>query len=422
MKLVNAIKFDRKSGGSPTHCFCDSNPRSLYFLALLLSTLLLCPPLASAAETTAQSALSSALRNTPAVAVVLDVNTGHQLAAIKPAEAANLRSAPGSILKPLFLAAALQHHQLQPQTTVFCRRDLRVTAGNRDWNLACTHPQTNVAFTAQEALAYSCNRYFATLADRIPPAEATEILEHYGLPQTRSPETREKKELLVLGVSGIALSPTQIAIAYRRLALELDDTPSALDPVRDGLRDSVRYGMAHNADVPGMNIAGKTGTASDTAQGVSHGWFAGIGSLHHQEVVVVIYLPQGNGADAARLAQHFFLAAKPSAAPATDSARSLTIELWTSRSVTHLTAAPIGSTGKPLNVDWLHDGLQTAPGKTSKHLELTGNYLLQAPDAPEVTAAGSWSIRWQQDRLQRAANATQRNLRHGRTQRRSCAG
>ena len=97
--------------------------------------------------------------------------------------------------------------------------------------------------------------------------------------------------------------------------MELDDQP-ALDPVRDGLRDSVRYGMAHNADVPGMNIAGKTGTASDTAQGSSHGWFAGIGSLGHQEVVVVIYLPQGNGADAARLAQHFFLAAKPSAVPA----------------------------------------------------------------------------------------------------------
>ncbi|HET6215743.1 MAG TPA: penicillin-binding transpeptidase domain-containing protein, partial [Acidobacteriaceae bacterium] len=376
-------------------------PRPLYFLVFLLSTLLLYPRLTNAAETTPQAALSSALRNTPSVAVVLDVKTGHQLAAVKPAEAANLRSAPGSILKPLFLAAALQHQQLQPQTTVFCRRDLRVTAGNRDWNLACTHPQTNVAFTAQEALAYSCNRYFATLADRIPPAQATEILEHYGLPQTRTPETREKKELLVLGIAGIAVSPTQVAAAYRKLALELDDThtPAALDPVRDGLRDSVRYGMAHNADVPGMDIAGKTGTASDTAQGVSHGWFAGSGSLGHQEVVVVIYLPQGNGADAARLAQHFFLTAKPSAMRAPDSARSLTIELWTSRSVTHFTATPIGSTSKPLNVDWQRDGLQTTPGKISKQLELSGNFRLQAPDVPEVIASGSWAIRWQQDRL-----------------------
>ncbi len=254
-------------------------PRPLYFVLFLLSTLLLYPPLTKAAKTTTQSALSSALRNTPAVAVVLDVKTGHQLAAVKPGEADRLRSAPGSILKPLFLAAALQHHQLQPQTTIFCRRDLRITAGDRDWNLACTHPQTNVAFTAQEALAYSCNRYFATLADRIPPAQATEVLEHYGLSQLRTPETRENKELLVLGLAGIAVSPNQIAAAYRKLALELDNfhTPATLDPVRDGLRESVRYGMAHNAGVPGMDIAGKTGTASDTAQGSSHGWFAGIG-------------------------------------------------------------------------------------------------------------------------------------------------
>ena len=83
----------------------------------------------------------------------------------------------------------------------------------------------------------------------------------------------------MLGVSGIARLPHPNRLAYRRLALELDDHSLCADPVRDGLRDSVRYGMAHNADMPGMDIAGKTGTASDTAQGVSHGWFAGIGSL-----------------------------------------------------------------------------------------------------------------------------------------------
>ena len=92
----------------------------------------------------------------------------------------------------------------------------------------------------------------------------------------------------------------------------------------------MRYGMAHNAAVPGMEIAGKTGTASDTRKVRSHGWFAGIGSFGHEEVVIVIYLPRGNGADAARLAQHFFLAAR---APAPESARSLTVELFSRESV-----------------------------------------------------------------------------------------
>jgi membrane peptidoglycan carboxypeptidase len=285
---------------------------------LLNSTLLLLFSASLAAQTTAQTALSSALRATPAIGVVLDVRSGRLLATVGSAEGAR-RSAPGSILKPLFLTAVLEQREVLPQTTVFCRRSLHIREGNREWNLACTHPQSDVAFTAKEALAYSCNQYFATLADRIPPRQATAILESYGLALT-TPTNQEQKELLVLGVAGVTVSPVQMAAAYRKLALELDDAraPAALDAVREGLKDSVRYGMAHNAAVPGMEIAGKTGTASDLGQSPglfwTHGWFAGTVYLGQKEYVVVIYLPHGNGADAARLAQHFFLAAKASTA------------------------------------------------------------------------------------------------------------
>ena len=137
-----------------------------------------------------------------------------------------------------------------------------------------------------------------------------------------------------------------------------------LDAVREGLRDSVRYGMAHNADVPGMEIAGKTGTASDRPGRAMDGLPA-VAHLGHEEVVIVIYLPRGNGADAARLAQHFFLAAK--APPAPESARSLTVELWATRSVTHLTATPLRRR-KQARYRWngRTDGLRISPGKTRK--------------------------------------------------------
>jgi hypothetical protein len=264
-------------------------------------------PLNSATETSVQAALSSALRATPAVGVVIDVGSG-RLLAVRAADAARKLSAPGSILKPLFLAAALEQREVLPQTTVFCRRSLHITDGTREWNLACTHPQSNVAFAATEALAYSCNRYFAELADRIPPAQAVAILENYGLAPLYPPQSREQKELLVLGVAGITVSTAQMASAYRKLTLQLNHAPAALETVRQGLKDSVSYGMAHNAAVPGVEIAGKTGTANDAGESWSHGWFAGTGYVRHQEVVIVIYLPRGNGADAARLAQRFFLA------------------------------------------------------------------------------------------------------------------
>ena len=74
----------------------------------------------------------------------------------------------------------------------------------------------------------------------------------------------------------------------------------------------------------------------------------------------MVYLPRGNGADAARLAQHFFLS------PSTlESARALTIELWAAQSVTHLTATPLNK-ATPLKVEWLQDGLRTSPGKHHK--------------------------------------------------------
>jgi cell division protein FtsI/penicillin-binding protein 2 len=271
--------------------------------------LLLSLPPSAFAQPIAQAALTSALQDTPAVGLVVDVTTGQTLAIVHAREGESLRSAPGSILKPFFLAGALEQRKILPQTTVFCRRSLHIHDGPRDWNLACTHPQTDVAFSAREALAYSCNQYFAELADRLAPSQSVAILEHYGLPTPPAPESREHKELLVLGVAGVTVSPAQIAAGYRKLALELNHAP-ALDTVREGLKDSVSYGMAHNAAVPGIEIAGKTGTAGDTANGPSHGWFAGISDLGHHEVVIVIYLPHGNGADAARLAQHFFLATK----------------------------------------------------------------------------------------------------------------
>jgi stage II sporulation protein D len=366
--------------------------RIIYNWNLLLSILLLLSPLTLAGQTTAQTALSSALQGTPAVGLVVDLKTGRQVAEVK---ATSDRHAPGSILKPLFLAAALEQHEVLPVTTVFCRRNLHISDGTRDWNLACTHPQSDVAFAAKEALAYSCNRYFAELADRIPPAQAAAILAHYGLAQTPIPQSREQKELLVLGVAGIAVSPAQMAVAYRKLALELDEAQAPA--VREGLRDSVSYGMAHNAAVPGMEIAGKTGTASDGPQGRSHGWFAGTAYLGHEEVVIVTYLPLGNGADAARLAHDFFLAAR---APAPESARSLTVELFSTRTLKTLTATPLGQP-MPTQVEWVPDGLRLSSGTTVKQISLSGSFRMRAGpgDPQEILAAGRWTISWRRDGL-----------------------
>src|ERR1700744_960893 len=138
--------------------------RRLTTKSVLLMAMLLMP-FVTRAETTPQMALSSALRATPAVGLVVDLKTGHPLATVKDVGRA---APPASILKPLFLAAALDQREVLPQTAVFCRRNLRIVDGVHDYNLPCTHPQSEVPFSAEDALAYSCNQYFAALADRIP--------------------------------------------------------------------------------------------------------------------------------------------------------------------------------------------------------------------------------------------------------------
>jgi cell division protein FtsI/penicillin-binding protein 2 len=253
----------------------------------------------SSYSTSEQTALTDALQRTPAIATILHQQTARVLAIHGNPESADT---PGSILKPLLLFAALQQNLIAPATTVFCRRDLRID--NRSY--PCTHPQSNISFTAQEALSYSCNTWFASLALRFTPSHLTESLRAFHLRPAFTPARPEQMQLISLGVAGITTSPSQIANAYRILGNQLDQ-PFA-KPVADGLRDSVSFGMAHNADTPGLVISGKTGTASDPPRKPwSHGWFAGFVTIHRTPLVISLYLPQGNGADAATLARDFFL-------------------------------------------------------------------------------------------------------------------
>jgi membrane peptidoglycan carboxypeptidase len=256
------------------------------------------------------SALHSALSGTPAVAVVLDGNDGRLLAAQRPEEMDTVSSTPGSALKPLFLMAALQQGLIRENDTVLCRRSLHI-AGH---NLSCMHPPDPDVFNGETALAYSCNTYFASLATRFTPTQAVAVLREDGF-GTRSTQRQEGSagsvvtpanvqdlQLLVLGLKGVTVTPPQLARAYWRLSQQLQSEPA----VQRGLQGSVDYGAAHNAATQGVETVGKTGTANDPGQPWSHGWFAGIASSGQASIILVLYVPHGNGGDAALLAHRFF--------------------------------------------------------------------------------------------------------------------
>jgi cell division protein FtsI/penicillin-binding protein 2 len=64
--------------------------------------------------------------------------------------------------------------------------------------------------------------------------------------------------------------------------------------------------MAHAANIEGMEIAGKTGTASSQKSARTHGFFVGYAPAEKPEIVVEVFLEQGNGEDAAAAARTIF--------------------------------------------------------------------------------------------------------------------
>jgi peptidoglycan glycosyltransferase len=243
---------------------------------------------------------------------VLDQASGRLLAASHLQEAARTLAAPGSTLKPLALYGLAASGRWDPSRRIACTRKLRI-AGRE---LNCSHPAAD-PMDARQALTWSCNTYFATMAATLAPGELRTLLAPTGLlSQTglakdeatavfHDPQSPDANRLALLGVDGILVTPLELATAYRWLALQLASQPpgsAAAQVVRAGLADSASFGMAGAAALGGVPVAGKTGTASPATGGQTHGWFAGLAPSDAPRAIIVVYLPAGRGADAARVA------------------------------------------------------------------------------------------------------------------------
>jgi len=244
-------------------------------------------------------------------ALVLEIGSGRLLASAHLAEASRTLATPGSSLKPLILYLAIASGRWDPEERISCSRQMRI--GNHQLN--CSHPVVE-PMNAQQALAWSCNSYFAGLAGSLSPRQLRQALSERGLlaatgltPQEetagfREPRTREQTQLAALGVEGIRVTLPELAEAYRSLAIELaaHRETAAARTVAAGLTDSSSFGMAGAASLGGVSVAGKTGTASAESGGPTHGWFVGLAPAESPQVVVAVYLPTGHGSDAAQVA------------------------------------------------------------------------------------------------------------------------
>lgn len=255
-----------------------------------------------------------ALIGSPYAAAVLVEVSNRRLIAIGGSTLArrSLRP-PGSTLKPFVLAALIESNRLKPTEQFLCPGKLRIRSRSFD----CVHPPLGSPLTVDTALAYSCNCFVAHVAERFQPGELARELGRLGLAsntglfggdeaagQIRPAMNPDSQRIQALGEDGVKITVAELALAYRGLALKIDQP--GMRAIKEGLEGAVEFGTAQNAAVPGIRTAGKTGSAV-TASGEPVAWFAGFLPSAAPQAALAVMLPgKSGGADAAPIARRIF--------------------------------------------------------------------------------------------------------------------
>jgi SpoIID/LytB domain protein len=206
---------------------------------------------------------------------------------------------PGSIMKVVTLVAAIEAQVIEPQTARMCRRT--VVVGGRSYT--CSHPDLKRPLTAAEALAYSCNDYFVSLAPRLTRAAFNEVRTRLGLP----PVTAETDlAASFVGLDGPRITPRALLDVIARLAGADVARPVAVSPdarrvLVAGLRGAAEYGTASSLKERRVSALAKTGTAPMPG-GSFLGLVVALEPADKPTRGAVIVAPGAAGADAAVIA------------------------------------------------------------------------------------------------------------------------
>ncbi len=264
---------------------------------------------------------------------------------------------PGSTFKPIVALAGLAAGVFDPRDRVVCRGVYRV--GNRPFR--CWYAPGHGPLDLRGALCHSCNVFFygeglktgpeaiEAMARAFGLGERTGIAlphESAGIVRRRRPGERIEwydgdTANLSIGQGRIAATPLQMAMAAAALAnggilyeprlvlrvtgpdgrviesrapvvrRRIDVDPSDFQAVREGMLAVVQdpMGTGREARVPGVRIAGKTGTAQRASDSqVKDTWFIGFAPFERPRyaVAVVVEKGQSGGKTAAPIGGRIF--------------------------------------------------------------------------------------------------------------------
>ncbi len=309
-----------------------------------------------------QEAATAALGQREGTIIIIDAHTGRVRALVNPSRAFTQPMMPGSTMKPFTALAALRAGLIDQDSRTACPG--RFTG--LDFSLPCVHGDHLPPFSPSQAIAYSCNYYFATLGQRLGRDKLVETVRTFGFGQPtglnqdvagtlRPCETGNGARIQseashasrqtdcdareAIGESDhIQVTPVQLLMAYTALVngghlfqprlsnegqsapverVTIDISPRHRAIITEGLAGAVRYGTARSAHLDSLPlyIMGKTGTSPPAKGFRPIGWFVGFAGAPQPkgepgpgdiDLAVLVLVGRSHGAEAAALSKPIF--------------------------------------------------------------------------------------------------------------------
>ena len=206
---------------------------------------------------------------------------------------------PGSIVKAVALVAGLERGVIRPNMTHICRR-----AAKADGQVfVCSHPDLKRPLSPAEALAYSCNDFFVSLAPRLSRDALNATRVAAGLPPLSAVTPMAAA---IVGLDGPRTTPRALVDVMARLTGAGRDQPVPMRAetravLLEGLRGAADYGSASALKAGGISALAKTGTIV-MPNGDALGLVVALTPASKPARAIVVAAPGAAGLDAAAIA------------------------------------------------------------------------------------------------------------------------
>lgn len=248
---------------------------------------------------------------------------------------------PGSIFKVVTAIAALEEGVTDRKRKIYCSGTFELA----DRVITCWKEIGHGSLSIIDGIAHSCNVYFYTLGKDLGIEKFNKYMHEFelgkktgidlpaeaiGIVPSAQWKEREIKEIwfpgdtinLSIGQGYLLLTPLQVHNVITFIAMEgeiyklhlvkkiisadgktvkevkpeifkkLNFSPDTFKIIKEGLRQTILKGTGWRANIEGLAVAGKTGTAQNP-QGETHAWFIGFAPYEAPEICITVFVENG---------------------------------------------------------------------------------------------------------------------------------